>query len=31
MSILITIPILFLFFLLQRWIVSGLAVGAVKG
>jgi arabinogalactan oligomer / maltooligosaccharide transport system permease protein len=31
MAILITIPIVFLFFLLQRWIVSGLAVGAVKG
>src|SRR5215218_3962173 len=31
MAILITIPILVLFFLLQRWIVSGLAVGAVKG
>jgi arabinogalactan oligomer/maltooligosaccharide transport system permease protein len=31
MAILITLPILGLFFLLQRWIVSGLAVGAVKG
>jgi arabinogalactan oligomer/maltooligosaccharide transport system permease protein len=31
MAILITIPIVFLFFMLQRWIVSGLAVGAVKG
>lgn len=31
MAILITIPIVVLFFLLQRWIVSGLAVGAVKG
>ena len=31
MAILITLPILVLFFLLQRWIVSGLAVGAVKG
>lgn len=31
MAILITLPIVFLFFLLQRWIVSGLAVGAVKG
>lgn len=31
MSILITLPILVIFFLLQRWIVSGLAVGAVKG
>jgi arabinogalactan oligomer/maltooligosaccharide transport system permease protein len=31
MSILITLPIVVLFFLLQRWIVSGLAVGAVKG
>lgn len=30
-AILITLPIVFLFFLLQRWIVSGLAVGAVKG
>jgi arabinogalactan oligomer/maltooligosaccharide transport system permease protein len=31
MSILITLPIVILFFFLQRWIVSGLAVGAVKG
>jgi arabinogalactan oligomer / maltooligosaccharide transport system permease protein len=31
MAILITIPVVVLFFLLQRWIVSGLAVGAVKG
>ena len=31
MAILITLPIVALFFLLQRWIVSGLAVGAVKG
>ncbi len=31
MAILITIPIVVLFFMLQRWIVSGLAVGAVKG
>lgn len=31
MAILITLPIVLLFFLLQRWIVSGLAVGAVKG
>lgn len=31
MSILITVPIVALFFLLQRWIVSGLAVGSVKG
>lgn len=31
MAILITLPIVILFFLLQRWIVSGLAVGAVKG
>jgi len=31
MAILITIPIVILFFFLQRWIVSGLAVGAVKG
>lgn len=31
MAIVITLPIVVLFFLLQRWIVSGLAVGAVKG
>jgi arabinogalactan oligomer/maltooligosaccharide transport system permease protein len=31
MSILITLPIVVLFFFLQRWIVSGLSVGAVKG
>lgn len=31
MSILITLPVVFVFFLLQRWFVSGLAVGAVKG
>jgi arabinogalactan oligomer/maltooligosaccharide transport system permease protein len=31
MSILITIPVVILFFILQRWIVSGLAVGSVKG
>lgn len=31
MAILISIPILVHFFMLQRWIVSGLAVGAVKG
>jgi len=31
MAILITLPIVVLFFLLQRWIVGGLAVGAVKG
>jgi arabinogalactan oligomer/maltooligosaccharide transport system permease protein len=31
MSILITLPIVILFFFLQKWIVSGLAVGAVKG
>jgi arabinogalactan oligomer/maltooligosaccharide transport system permease protein len=31
MSILITIPVVFVFFLLQRWFVSGLSVGAVKG
>jgi arabinogalactan oligomer/maltooligosaccharide transport system permease protein len=31
MAILMTIPVVVLFFLLQRWIVSGLAVGAVKG
>lgn len=31
MSILITLPVVVVFFLLQRWIVSGLSVGAVKG
>jgi len=31
MAILITLPVLVLFFLLQKWIVSGLAVGGVKG
>jgi arabinogalactan oligomer/maltooligosaccharide transport system permease protein len=31
MSILITIPVVVVFFLLQRWFVSGLAVGSVKG
>lgn len=31
MSILITLPVVFVFFLLQRWFVSGLAVGSVKG
>ncbi|CAN5623704.1 N/A [soil metagenome] len=31
MAILITLPVVVLFFMLQRWIVSGLAVGAVKG
>lgn len=31
MAILMTVPVVVLFFLLQRWIVSGLAVGAVKG
>ena len=31
MSILMSIPILVLFFALQRWIVSGLTVGSVKG
>jgi len=31
MSILMSVPILFLFFALQRWIVSGLTVGSVKG
>jgi arabinogalactan oligomer/maltooligosaccharide transport system permease protein len=31
MSILITLPVVVLFFILQRWIVSGLAVGSVKG
>jgi arabinogalactan oligomer/maltooligosaccharide transport system permease protein len=31
MSILISLPILILFFTFQRWIVSGLSIGAVKG
>jgi arabinogalactan oligomer/maltooligosaccharide transport system permease protein len=31
MSILITLPVVVVFFLLQRWLVSGLSVGAVKG
>jgi arabinogalactan oligomer/maltooligosaccharide transport system permease protein len=31
MSILMTIPILILFFAFQRFIVSGLTVGGVKG
>lgn len=31
MSVLMSIPILLLFFGLQRWIVSGLTVGSVKG
>ena len=31
MAILITIPVVLVFFLLQRWFVSGLAVGGVKG
>jgi arabinogalactan oligomer/maltooligosaccharide transport system permease protein len=31
MSILMTIPIVILFFLLQRYLVSGLTVGGVKG
>lgn len=31
MSILMSIPIVFLFFMLQRFIVSGLTVGGVKG
>lgn len=31
MSVLMTIPILILFFLLQRYLVSGLTVGGVKG
>jgi arabinogalactan oligomer/maltooligosaccharide transport system permease protein len=31
MSILITLPVVVVFFLLQKWVVSGLAVGAVKG
>jgi arabinogalactan oligomer/maltooligosaccharide transport system permease protein len=31
MSILITLPVVVVFFLLQRWFVSGLSVGSVKG
>jgi arabinogalactan oligomer/maltooligosaccharide transport system permease protein len=31
MSILMSIPIIILFFALQRWIVSGLTIGSVKG
>ena len=31
MSILMTIPIVIMFFLLQRYLVSGLTVGGVKG
>ncbi len=31
MSILMSLPVLVLFFLFQRWIVSGLTVGGVKG
>ncbi|MDP9471283.1 MAG: ABC transporter permease subunit, partial [Chloroflexota bacterium] len=31
MSILITLPVVVVFFLLQRWFVAGLSVGSVKG
>lgn len=31
MSILITLPVVVIFFLLQRWFVAGLSVGSVKG
>ena len=31
LSILISIPIMLLFFGFQRWIVGGLAIGGVKG
>jgi ABC-type maltose transport system permease subunit len=31
MSILMSIPIVLLFFALQRYIVSGLTIGGVKG
>lgn len=31
MAILITLPVVVVFFLLQRWFVSGLSVGSVKG
>jgi arabinogalactan oligomer/maltooligosaccharide transport system permease protein len=31
LSILMSIPIVIIFFLLQRYIVSGLTVGGVKG
>jgi arabinogalactan oligomer/maltooligosaccharide transport system permease protein len=31
MSILMSVPIILLFFMLQRYLVSGLTVGGVKG
>jgi ABC-type maltose transport system permease subunit len=31
MSILISLPILVMFFSFQRWIVGGLSIGGVKG